>query len=178
MISSTTSTSSSSSTTPTSASLSPSSSSSNSSAANYKPVHATTLSQAFDTATQSVNIKLNQMSKENATNSSLPMQMTNSLNAPKSDQSSLIMNNANSCDFNILIDKENYLLEQGLANMELIKQWYLNQLRENKLKQANIQKLKHQNLFGIDKMITDLKQLNDLNEVFNTFLSQNSTNNG
>jgi hypothetical protein len=37
---------------------------------------------------------------------------------------------------------------------------------------TNINKLKHQNLFSIDKMLTDLKQLNELNSVMSEFLGQ------
>jgi hypothetical protein len=168
---------SSSSSTPTSASISPSSSSSYSST-NYKHlpshqqhqpnIHATTLSQAFEAAN---NFKLKndpQMSESTST-------MTNSLNFSKSlNENSLILNNANSCDLNILLYKEKYLLEQGLGNIEAMKCWYQNQIKENKVKQANIQKLKHQNLFSFDKMLLDLKKLNDLNETFKCFLNQNN----
>jgi hypothetical protein len=75
---------------------------------------------------------------------------------------------------NILLYKEKYLLEQGLGNIEAMKCWYQNQIKENKVKQANIQKLKHQNLFSFDKMLLDLKKLNDLNETFKCFLNQNN----
>ena len=126
-------------------------------------MHATTLSQAFE-AVNSLKINPNQAKKV----------ISNETINNKINENNLILNNANSCDLNILIDKENYLLEQGLANIELIKSWYQGQLKENKLKQANVQKLKHQNLFSIDKMLTDLKQLNDLNETFSNFLNQNS----
>lgn len=168
MISSTVSTASSTSSTPSSASLSPSSSSSINSA-NYKQVpitniHATTLSQAFEAAN---NLKLNTNPVKKAT--------TDEIISNKICENSLILNNANSCDLNSLLDKENYLLEQGLNKIELVKSWYQIQVKENKIKQANIQKLKHQNLFSIDKMLTDLKQLNDLNETFSNFLNQNST---
>ena len=147
--------SSSNSSTPTSSSLSPSSSSTNS--------NPPTLSQAFETSS---NLKLGSH-KNKPTSAS-------SLSPPKpNDSSALFLNNANSCDLNILIEKENYLLEHGLENLDLIQQWYLNQLRENKIKQANIQKLKHQNLFSIDKMLIDLKQLNDFNSLFGEFLAQN-----
>lgn len=60
----------------------------------------------------------------------------------------------------------------GLDHIDVIKQWYLTQLIQNKLKLTNINKLKHQNLFSIDKMLTDLKQLSDLNSVLGDFLSQ------
>jgi hypothetical protein len=138
------------------------------SSTNYKQIpqpsmHATTLSQAFE-AVNSLKINPNQPKKV----------ISNETINNKINENNLILNNANSCDLNILIDKENYLLEQGLANIELIKSWYQGQLKENKLKQANVQKLKHQNLFSIDKMLTDLKQLNDLNETFSNFLNQNS----
>lgn len=54
----------------------------------------------------------------------------------------------------------------------MIKQWYLAQLIQNKLKVTNINKLKHQNLLSIDKMLTDLKQLNDFNSTMSEFLDQ------
>jgi hypothetical protein len=167
MISSTVSTASSTSSTPSSASLSPSSSSSINSA-NYKQVpltniHATTLSQAFEAAN---NLKLSTNPVEKAP--------TDEIISNKICENSLILNNANSCDLKSLLDKENFLLEQGLNKIELVKSWYQIQVKENKIKQANIQKLKHQNLFSIDKMLIDLKQLNDLNETFSNFLNQNN----
>lgn len=60
----------------------------------------------------------------------------------------------------------------GLDQIDVIKQWYLTQLIQNKLKVTNINKLKHQNLFSIDKMLTDLKQLNELNSAMCDFLGQ------
>lgn len=80
--------------------------------------------------------------------------------------------NANSLDLNSLIDKENLLLRQGLDSLDHLKQWYTTQLMENKIKQTNMNKLKYQNLFSIDKLLTDLKQLNDLNSILNDFLMQ------
>ena len=135
-------------------------------------MHATTtLSQAFEAAN---NIKFNDNNSHNFSEAG-PL---NSFNLEKSlNENTLQINNANSCDLNILIEKENILLKKGLDNIDLIKEWYQIQLNENKNKQANIQKLKHQNLFGIDKMLTDLKQLNDLNEIFNSFLSQHENYN-
>ncbi|CAF0917810.1 unnamed protein product [Brachionus calyciflorus] len=78
--------------------------------------------------------------------------------------------NANSLDLNSLIEKENYLLRQGLDSLDSLKQWFTTQLVENKIKQTNLNKLKYQNLFSIDKLLIDLKQLNDLNIVLNDFL--------
>lgn len=85
-------------------------------------------------------------------------------------------NNANSFDLHSLIEKENVLLKQGLDNIDNLKQWFTNQLIENKLKQTNANKLKYQNLFSIDKMLIELKQLNDLNQTFTHFLKKNSNN--
>ncbi|CAF0807807.1 unnamed protein product [Brachionus calyciflorus] len=84
--------------------------------------------------------------------------------------------NANSLDLNSLIDKENFLLKQGLDSIDSIKQWFTNQLIENKVKQANFSKLKYQNLFSIDKLLIDLKQLNDLNLILNEFLIKKKLN--
>ena len=84
--------------------------------------------------------------------------------------------NANSLDLNSLIDKENYLLRQGLDSIDCIKQWFTNQLVENKVKQTNFNKLKYQNLFSIDKLLIDLKQLNDLNLILNDFLIKKKLN--
>lgn len=84
--------------------------------------------------------------------------------------------NANSLDLNSLIDKENLLLKQGLDSIDCIKQWFTNQLIENKVKQTNFNKLKYQNLFSIDKILIDLKQLNDLNLILNDFLLKKKIN--
>lgn len=131
-----------------------------SSSSSINSMNGATLSQAFENVT---NFDLNQkLAKTNQTSINKPVVVNENF-----------LNNANSYDLCGLIDKENALLQQGLADIEGIKQWYSNQLRENRQKQSNIQQLKRQNLFSIDKMLTDLKNLNDLNTVFNQFLSQN-----
>lgn len=76
----------------------------------------------------------------------------------------------NSMDLNSLIEKENYLLRQGLDSIDSLKQWYTAQLIENKIKQNNLNKLKYQNLFSIDKLLIDLKHLNDFNLTLSDFL--------
>lgn len=76
----------------------------------------------------------------------------------------------NSMDLNSLIEKENYLLRQGLDSIDSLKQWYTTQLIENKIKQNNLNKLKYQNLLSIDRLLIDLKQLNDFNLTLNDFM--------
>ncbi|RNA13522.1 hypothetical protein BpHYR1_019831 [Brachionus plicatilis] len=76
----------------------------------------------------------------------------------------------NTLDLISLIDKENYLLRQGLDSIDSLKQWYTTQLIENKIKQNNLNKLKYQNLFSIDKLLIDLRQLNDFNLALSDFL--------
>lgn len=76
----------------------------------------------------------------------------------------------NSMDLNTLIEKENFLLRQGLDSIDSLKQWYTTQLIENKIKQNNLGKLKYQNLLSIDRLLIDLKQLNDFNFNLNDFL--------
>jgi hypothetical protein len=83
----------------------------------------------------------------------------------------------NSFDLNGLIEKEGQLLHQGLTHIELVKQWYISQLQENKMKKSNTKKLKYQNLFGIDKMLTELKQMSEMNLMFVDFLAKNKLEN-
>jgi predicted nuclease with TOPRIM domain len=78
---------------------------------------------------------------------------------------------------NGLIEKECQLLQQGLSHIELVKQWYVSQLHENTMKKTNTKKLKYQNLFGIDKMLTELKQTNEMNLMFVDFLAKNKLEN-
>ena len=87
-------------------------------------------------------------------------------------QHSTILTNANSCDLNSLIDKKNFILQQCINDLDLLKQSFSNQIKENKVKQSNIQKLKHQNLFSIDKMLLDLKELNDMHLMFKKFIDR------
>jgi len=132
-----------------------------SSSSSINSTNGATLSQAFENVTNTFeNTKL---SKDFHTSNNKPM-ISENLN---------FINNANSFDLGGLIDKENFLLQQGLADIEQIKQWYSSQLRDNRQKHANIKQLKRQNLFSIDKMLTDLKSLNDLNSVLSQFLSLN-----
>lgn len=77
---------------------------------------------------------------------------------------------ANSLDLNSLIDKESYLLKQGLESIDCIRKWFTNQIIDNKVKQTNLSKLKYQNLYSIDKLLIDLKQLSELNLYLNDFL--------
>ncbi|RNA21322.1 hypothetical protein BpHYR1_028633 [Brachionus plicatilis] len=88
----------------------------------------------------------------------------------ESHTNSTSQSNANSLDLNSLIDKENYLLKQGLDSIDCIRKWLTNQLIDNKVKQTNLSKLKYQNLYSIDKLLIDLKQLSDLNLYLNDFL--------
>ena len=89
-----------------------------------------------------------------------------------SNEGGSFISNANAYDLNGLIDKENTLLQRGLADIDTLKDWYVNQLTENRMKQANVQQLKRQNLFSMDKMLTDLKSLNDLNAALRLFLDR------
>ena len=137
-----------------------------SSSSSINSMNGATLSQAFENVT---NFDLNQKLQKttHVVNPNKPIVIN------QQNDSSNFMNNANSYDLNGLIDKEYSLLQQGLNDIEAIKQWYSNQVRENRMKQSNIQQLKRQNLFSIDKMLIDLRNLNDLNTVFGQFLSQN-----
>jgi hypothetical protein len=116
------------------------------------PSSPTTLSQAFETAT------INNSSKAEKSSS-----------IKKSQTSDCIQ----SYDLKSLIDKENLMLREGLEHIDCIKKFYLNQLVENRLKISNINKLKHQNLFSIDRMLLDVQKLNDFNKSLQEFLKQN-----
>ncbi len=122
-----------------------------------------TLSQAFENVTDTFDAT-QKLSKDIHTSINKPLVISEDSN---------FISNANSFDLGGLIDKENFLLQQGLSDIEQIRQWYSSQLRDNRQKHANIKQLKRQNLFSIDKMLIDLKSLNDLNSVLCQFLSQN-----
>lgn len=125
-------------------------------------MHGATLSQAF----------------ENVTNfDPIPKLPKNSKPVINNDSSQSFISNANAYDLNGLIDKENVLLQQGLADIDTLKQWYASQLKENRMKQSNVQQLKRQNLFSMDKMLTDLKSLNDLNTSLRQFLDRDKDEN-
>ena len=116
---------------------------------NSVPSSTATLSQAFENA------------EDNSTASIMPKSQTiDSLNI-------------NAYDLKNLIDKENTLLTQGLENVDAIKRFYLSQLVENRLKLTNISKLKHQNLFSIDRMLLELNKLNDFNKYLANYLKAN-----
>ena len=85
-----------------------------------------------------------------------------------------ILQNANSFDFNILLDQENCLLNDGLVELNRIKLFFEQKINENRLKKLNILKLKHQNLFSIDKMLLNLNEINNLNKILNTFNQSNN----
>ena len=138
-----------------------------SSTSSNSSINGATLSQAFEN-TSSLDLS------QSGALTKLPKHMTTTINKPVYIGETNFVNNANSFDLTSLIGKENHLLQQGLNDIETIKQWFMNQLKENRSKQANIQKLKHQNLFSIDKMLIDLKHLNDLNATFKEFLTNNN----
>lgn len=133
----------------------------NSSTSSVSSMNGATLSQAF----------------ENITNFDPPKNSNLTHNKLIKNDNANFINNANSFDLTSLIDKESSLLQQGLNDIDIIKQWFTNQLIENRSKQSNIQQLKRQNLFSIDKMLIDLKNLNDLNTVFEQFLIQKEEKN-
>jgi hypothetical protein len=85
-----------------------------------------------------------------------------------------ILQNANSFDLSILLEQENCLLNDGLIELNKIKLFYEQKLNENRLKKLNILKLKHQNLFSIDKMLLNLNEINNLNKFLNTFNQNNN----
>jgi len=124
-----------------------------------------TLSQAFENVTnKSKNIN-------NLNNNIKTLNESNTIKKSDDNFNTSLLKNANSLDLGNLIEKEQFLLKQGLNDLDLIKQWYGMQLKENKLKQQNVHKLKHQNLFSIDKMLIDLKHLNDMNSNLRAFLT-------
>jgi len=124
-----------------------------------------TLSQAFENVTnKSKNIN-------NLNNNIKTLNESNTMKKSDDNFNTSLLKNANSLDLGNLIEKEQFLLKQGLNDLDLIKQWYGMQLKENKLKQQNVHKLKHQNLFSIDKMLIDLKHLNDMNSNLRAFLT-------
>lgn len=81
--------------------------------------------------------------------------------------------NMSSLDLANLIDRESHLLRQGLQSLDSIRAFYINQQAESRHKMANINRLKHQNLFTIDKMLTELKSLADFNQNMSEFLAKN-----
>jgi hypothetical protein len=137
-------------------------SSSSSSSAPSSPTATTnaTLSQAFESSVAT------------STSSSRCYQ-----NVHKSLESDQPIDGINSYDLANLIDTENLLLKQGIDHIDSIKQFYLNSLVENRLKTNNINKLKHQNLFSIDRMLTGLNKLRDFNGSMSGFLKENSIEN-
>lgn len=133
-----------------------------SSSSSINSMHGATLSQAFENA-----VNLDPIPK-------LPKNHKPVIN---NDSGQSFISNANAYDLNGLIDKENVLLQQGLADIDTLKEWYANQLKENRMKQSNVQQLKRQNLFSMDKMLTDLKSLNDLNMSLRQFLDKDKDEN-
>jgi len=135
-----------------------------------------TLSQAFENVTN-FDINNKQINKNiTITTAATTPNSNNKLNNVNKSFDTTLLKNANSCDLGNLIDKEQFLLKQGLNDLDSIRHWYSLQLKENKLKQQNTHKLKHQNLFSIDKMLTDLKQLNDLNSTMRHFIMNTNMN--
>jgi hypothetical protein len=146
------------------------SSSSSTSSSSSSSSTSSSLSSSSSTSSTAI-VATKSVTNDQETGQSQPSITANCLN----DQTCLL-NNANSCDLNSLIEKENLLLRQGLNDIELVKQWYKNRLQENEMKQAKKDiknRLKHQNLFSIDKALVNLKQLNDLNSIFHEFVAQN-----
>lgn len=91
----------------------------------------------------------------------------------KQDSFKFSMKNANSCDLNKLIDEENSLLKLGITNLDKLKHVFENKLIQNQIKLANNLKLKHQNLFSIDKMLINLRELNNMNKLMGDYLTSN-----
>jgi hypothetical protein len=96
---------------------------------------------------------------------------------PKVNNEPFILQNANSFDLNILLEQENCLLNDGLIELNRVKLFFEQRINENRLKKLNILKLKHQNLFSIDKMLLNLNELNNLNKILNSFNQNNWTEN-
>ena len=86
-----------------------------------------------------------------------------------------ILQNANSFDLNMLLEQENCLLNDGLIELNKLKIFFEQKINENRLKKMNILKLKHQNLFSIDKMLLNLNEVNNLNKFLNTFNQNNNS---
>jgi len=124
------------------------------------------LRQAFISSTKNLlaNITNEQSTKSNASNKTVEL------------KEKFCLNNANSCDLNKLLEEESILLNNGIKNLERIKGIYEQNLRQNQQKkQEDANKLKHENLFSIDKILINLREISGLNKALDGFVASNNS---